>query len=126
MRAGPHWSDKDRSGFETTPRPQGKRKESWRRGFHILRQVVAERSQNHVFDAVRFTDCAPPCASAHVGILRPELQFSLGTVVQAEPEPKRALDDALGIGIAVGKTSETEAVARSGQGFGVAAGGVEE
>ena len=78
-----------------------------------LRQVVAERSQNHVFDAVRLTDRTPPGASADVGILRPELQFSLGTVVQAQPESERALDDALGIGIAVGKTAETETVARS-------------
>src|ERR1700686_5356119 len=121
MRGGPHWSDRGRSGSETTPRPHGKRGGRWRRGFRTLRQVVAERSQNHIFDAVRLTDRTPPGASADVRILRPELQFSLGTVVQAQPESECALNDALGISIAVVKTSETETVARSRHGFGVAA-----
>lgn len=78
-----------------------------------LRQVVAERGHEHVVDSVwrnvgtraRRRDRARPCVSDQVGILRTELQSSLGTVVQAQPEPERALDSALGIAAAVTERS---------------------
>jgi len=55
-----------------------------------------------------------PCVSDQVGMLRTELQSSLGTVVQAQPEPERAPDGALGIAAAVTERSGTVTVPDGG------------
>src|SRR5208282_276094 len=104
--------------------PRAKERIPGARVAHALRQIVAERGQEHVVDSVRRDfdrgrGSTRPCVSDQVGILRAELYSSLGTVVHTEPEPERALDSALSIA-AARKPSESVTAVCSGRGFRIA------
>ena len=83
-----------------------------------LWQIVAERSHEHVVDAVRCGEDRRRCCgsrrersrpgvSGYVGILRAELQSSLGTAAQFDPETEGALEGALRIAAATAERSES-------------------
>ena len=69
-----------------------------------LRQIVAERREEHVVDAVRRSESYPagtgPRIARNIRVLWTELKPAMRTVMSLDPEPHGALDQALRVRIA--------------------------
>src|SRR5438445_6251294 len=70
--------------------------------FDGLRQVVAERGQEHVLVGIGRAAHAVPQAAANIGILRPPLQPAFGAVVKLDVEARRKFREVLGVVVAAG------------------------
>src|SRR5271170_1844018 len=83
----------------------------------LLRQVVAERSEDHVLIRVRLTaggdrdgsaTHTAPGVAVDVGVLHAVLEGSLRALVEAIPEPERAFEQVPCITRAVGQRTGNE------------------
>src|SRR4029078_11760125 len=83
-----------------------------------LRQVVAERSEEHVlYSAPPSPAGTGPDITDHIGILRPPLHRALRTFVEAVPESESALDNHSRRTRAVRQCARSESIT-SGRRFG--------
>src|SRR5580704_15875852 len=79
------------------------------RASFVLRQVIAERREDHVVDSVwsrgdtLTTRCPRPSVAGNIGVLCSPLHAALFSVVEAIPESHRAFDNDPGIACAVGQ-----------------------
>src|SRR5689334_4767742 len=83
-----------------------------RRGY-ALRQVVAERGQEHVVGCLRLATGSRPSIAYDVRILRTNLDFTLRTVIGLVPETKRAFENGASITRAVRQRTRIKPAHRS-------------
>src|SRR5581483_10850457 len=102
--------------------------------FPTLREIVAERSQDHVIGSLRLVPDssksrrAGPGVAGHIRILRTELHASIGPVVNAVPEANRTFEQQPGVAGAIAERTRIESATRTGRTgsrFGAATGIVE-
>ncbi len=62
-----------------------------------LRQVIAERSEEHIFVRLRIDPLSGPTVPSDPRVLRPRLQRAFWTLIEAIPEARRALENVLGL-----------------------------